>query len=200
MRRFLLGFVLSLLLPASATATTLYTDPDGGGPACSQAAPCDLPTAFDAAMDHDTISIGPGTYGTELAPISVADVLTAVTVAGAVTGPGRPVLYLSNGMSLFNAGASVRDVEIRSGGTGLNLTAGATANRVIVRKFDTSDADACTPHGSTITNSVCSTPRTTSDSALLTKNSGGSTVRGATVVGAAYGFNVNNPGATTTAM
>ncbi len=47
---------------ALAAPTSLFVKVGGSGSACTQAQPCDLPTALDKAIDADTIYLAQGTY------------------------------------------------------------------------------------------------------------------------------------------
>ena len=51
---------LTLALVSSASATTYYATPTGSASACSQAEPCDLPTAVGVAVTGDVVSVGSG--------------------------------------------------------------------------------------------------------------------------------------------
>lgn len=185
-----LTVVFLLVMASSAGAATRYASPAGGGD-CSQASPCGLATALSGAANSDTVVVGAGTYGSAASPLTLATVATAVDVQGAVIGAGRPVVF-THGLRLTNGAASVRDLEIRATDSfGLNLGAGASATRMLVRKLDTSEDDACVVSG-ILTNSVCSTPRTGNYSALSTQAGVSSALRNVTAVGAAYGVYVNS--------
>lgn len=62
---------------AAPTATERFVTVSGSGSACTQAAPCDLPTALSQANDGNTIYIAAGTYtGTGAAVITVTRSIT----------------------------------------------------------------------------------------------------------------------------
>lgn len=76
--------------PAVQAAGPLFAKPGGSGTACTQAAPCALPTALGKAVNGDTIYLGAGTYTG--AGETVASITRSLTLLGGWNGAaGGPV-------------------------------------------------------------------------------------------------------------
>jgi hypothetical protein len=99
---------LTLALASSASATTYYATPTGSGSACSQAEPCDLPTAVGVAVTGDLVSVGSGSY-------TLADTLwidqSGITIAG-TPGAERPVIE-SAGQVIYTPQDDLRLRDLR---------------------------------------------------------------------------------------
>jgi hypothetical protein len=195
----LLAVLALAAVPSAAdAAATLYATPHPGfGATCTVASPCALGEAIHGAASGDTVVVGAGTYtGTE----SYEDEGKNLTIAGAVIGPGRPVIEAEVGLT--GAESTISDVEIHSPGSyeALALFDGASANRVVAIG---SEGDGCSIHADgTVTNSVCMSENPSFSSGLATQASGGGamTATNVTMIGT-YGFFSNstkNPGLTMT--
>lgn|GEM_PF-2172891 len=194
--------VLGLALaPATAAADTLYATPSPSfGASCGVESPCSLTDALSAAVSGDTVVIGVGTYP-DPDEMTYGDEGKSLTIAGAAIGLGRPVV---EGAFALTGPTHIRDVEIRWSGFGeaLNLSGGATANRVIATS---TEWDGCSIHGNggaAVTNSVCMSENPSSSSGLATQyeGPGAMTARNVTMLGY-YGYysnSANDPGLTMT--
>src|ERR1700722_9885439 len=111
-----------------ALAAQRYASPAGTGAACTQVAPCPLPTAVNSAAAGDEVLVEPGSYGTSAAPITTAMNVTAgnVSVHGVDMAPGAPgaTIYTNQpyGIQLYgNPGDTISDLTVddvgSSGGT-----------------------------------------------------------------------------------
>ncbi len=124
--------LVCLSAPSLAEAAVRYAAPGAGGTACSQAAPCDIQTAIEAAavVNGDDIVLGPGTYNTGTDPLVSSDAIAIHPGAGA----GRPVINSNAGFAVV-LGASGRledvDVHAAASGIGLIVSRGAVAQRVL---------------------------------------------------------------------
>lgn len=171
--------------PSGAAAATLFTTPGpAAGADCSDGEPCALATAFSQAVHGDTIVIGTGLYtGGAL----YADFGKALTVRGEQIGVGRPVV--EGQISLSHADSHLSDVEVRatSGAAAVELSNGASADRVIANH---SGGNGCAilPAGSAITNSVCVSTKPNSHSGLISSGSTGETSAHNVTAAAFYGF------------
>ncbi|MDX6687921.1 MAG: hypothetical protein QOF86_4049, partial [Baekduia sp.] len=204
MRRMLapVAVVIGALVMASgaSASTTLYTTPvPGASPDCSAAAPCTLDSALSTATNGDTVVVGVGTYPGG----SRSNAGKAITIRGAVIGPGRPLIQGS--MSLTGAGARLSDVEVRRitvGPGAVDVGAGAVADRVI-GSAGTTNSDGCTIRpGGTLMNALCVSANPTSSSGLASQGASGTmTAHNITLLGH-YGYfsnagnNTSDPGVT----
>jgi hypothetical protein len=128
---------LTLALASSASATTYYATPTGSGSACSQAEPCDLPTAVGVAVTGDVVSVGSGSY-------ALADTIwidqPGVTIAG-TPGAERPVIE-SAGQVIYTPQGDLRLRDLR-------ISAAAPVSPVIRAASATLDrVDIATTSGS----------------------------------------------------
>jgi hypothetical protein len=202
-RRILPALLAVLALAAvpsvASGAATFYATPHPGfGATCAVASPCSLGDAILGAASGDTVVVGAGTYtGTE----SYEDEGKNLTIAGAVIGPGRPVIEAEVGLT--GAETKISDVEIHSSHIyeALALFNGASANRVVAIG---SEGDGCSIHasGGTVTNSLCLSENPESSSGLATQLTGPGTMTATnvTMIGT-HGFfsnSPNNPGLTMT--
>ena len=124
--------LLCLLVPSVASGAVRYAAPNGNGSACSQAAPCPIKTAVEAAavVNGDEIVLAGGTYSLGSDPLVASDAISIHPAAGA----GRPTINTSNGFSVvLGAFGTLRDVDIHASapGVGLIVSRGAVAERVI---------------------------------------------------------------------
>lgn len=110
---------LTLALASSASATTYYVTPTGGGSTCSQAAPCDLPTAVGMSVNGDIVSVGAGNYTLSG---SVYIDQPGVTITG-TPGDGRPTITAPGAFIMGNP----TNLHLRD----LRITADATSNPTI---------------------------------------------------------------------
>jgi Thrombospondin type 3 repeat len=142
---------LALLFGASpASGATRFAEPNGDGASgmggCLEADPCSLQAAVEdpAVTNGDEVIVLPGTYENQADTVTIDN---AITVRSRDTDP-RPVIPTSNGfgVSLINnaSGATIRRLEIVSsadGGAALWMTAGGTAERMVVQ-YDGTNGDA----------------------------------------------------------
>jgi hypothetical protein len=189
-----------LASPAAANAATRYASPSGSGTTCSQASPCDLVTAVNSAQNGDTVIVGAGTYGSAGSPLTTQlNDNGDVTIEGAVTGPGRPVIYESGGSGIHLAGngSSVTDLDIEfSGNDGVYLAGtNESATRVVVRSTVNTAADACELYGpgsESLIDSLCVSTNPSSRSGAGVQAGATATLRNDTLVGA-YGLYTGGP-------
>ena len=173
---------LTLALVSSASATTHFATPTGSGSVCSQAEPCDLPTAVGVAVTGDVVSVGSGTY-------ALADTLwiyqPGVTITGTPSAE-RPVIE-SAGQVIY-AGADLRLRDLR-------ISAAAPVSPVIRAASATLDrVDIATTSGSYQAISV--RDLTLRDSVVRSATQGGvaivtanATIVGSTIIANAHSAN-----------
>jgi hypothetical protein len=147
----------------AALAAERFAAPAGLGPEpCLQFAPCNLVTALNGAAGGDTVSLYPGSYGsaTDRITANLGDGGDQLTIRGLTTGPGRPVLWMSNsGLGLTGTGTVLRDVRVENdagiaivNGNGLGSV---TLERVFAHTTRAGSPACATTSTSTIANSVC---------------------------------------------
>ena len=94
------GLLLLLAAPAASAATERFASPSGTGTACTLAAPCEIVTAVNNAMNGDDITIEPGTYGS---PTPLATTLddggNTLTIHGQAGQP-RPMIISTAGYGI----------------------------------------------------------------------------------------------------
>jgi hypothetical protein len=145
--------VLGVAPHASAAGTLHATPSPGSSPDCTAVRPCALSTALSTATTGDTVVVGAGTYS----PVaSYSDGGKSLTIAGAVIGPGRPVV--NGDLTLSGPASRVTDLAIHSSNpfrpAALDLRGGAGADR-IVAIAETTDGCYVRGGGTTLSNSVC---------------------------------------------
>ena len=118
---------VTLALASSASATTYYVTPTGGGVVCSQAAPCDLPTAAGISVNGDIVNVGAGSYSLSG---SVYVGQPGVTITG-TPGDGRP--------TITTPGAFISGIPSNLHLRDLRITANATSNAPIAANSATID-------------------------------------------------------------
>jgi hypothetical protein len=193
---------VALAVPSLADAATRYSTPTpGSGADCSQADPCSIATALSGASAGDTVVVGAGTYGSATSPLGpLGDGGNHLTIEGATTGAGRPVLMVDSTaifdpmFTLSGVGSTIQDIEITgtAGDDGLELdAAGETANRVVVIQSAGSNGDACALFSAganaTILDSLCVNKVPDQYSGVGVQSSTTATLRNDTFVGA-YGL------------
>lgn len=147
-RTLALSLALTLLAAAPAGAAT-YASPNGSGPDCTQASPCDLPTALtQAGAQSDKTAIAlPGEY-----------ILTGTaTVPNGVTLQGTPGADIAGPMGMAGvstAGGTIERVVLEGFGTGgsaVHLTGGGTLVDTVAKGNGGADA-VLSDSGGTLTN------------------------------------------------
>jgi hypothetical protein len=195
-----------LFVPAAAAAATRYATPSpAAGADCSAAEPCSLSTALSGAASGDTVVVGAGTYGSSSAPFGpLSDGGNELTIEGAVTGAGRPVVYVNQpsigetgDFTLSGNGSTIQDLDLEAlpEEPGLDLTGDnetAARMRVILAAGGFGDACEVAPSVSnaTILNSVCVNHNPDFYSGASVQSGSTATLRNDTFVGADYGLYV----------
>jgi hypothetical protein len=137
------SLMLVLLSVGTAGAADRYVSPGGSGSACTQLAPCPITTGINAAGSGDQVIIGPGTYGSQAAPIpGIQATQWYLTIRG--ESPfARPTIYATNlaGVTAFDPGqfAELSDLNIVSVST-TNTYYGIRATRGSVNRVTASGA------------------------------------------------------------
>jgi hypothetical protein len=137
-----------------------WASPDGTSlAACSQADPCDIVTAINAAPATSVVHIESGMYGSTNSPLTTQlEADNPITIEAA--SPADPPVIISDatgGSSLVTYDSTVSDLVIRSSSptTGLYLLDNSSATRVATFATD-GTYGACSVDDSTLTDSVCS--------------------------------------------
>jgi len=143
----LLTAVVGVLVSPPLAATELFVKPTGAGLACTQPAPCTLPTALAGASSGDTLYVGAGTY------TGTGDVVVALGMPlellggwnGAASGAVRrdPVAFES-----ILDGQNQRQVIRVTGSTsplidGFTITRGNGSSAPACRDANGNPADGC---------------------------------------------------------
>ena len=123
-RRCLLAALISLAVPAPASAANLYATQGGSGSACSEPAPCSLTGAIsvaDAAGDRDTITV--------LGPLTAGAVVNLANSPIDLVGSGRG----SGGTTISAAAAPALRVGNQSSAKSVGVTSTGAGPAVVVR-------------------------------------------------------------------
>ena len=160
------SFAATLALLASsayAGARTYYVSPGGTGEACTEAVPCDLPTALDEVVNGDSVVVGPGTY-----TLGSAQSIARSIDFGGADPANKPVIVTTASKNIYTGvinPPTIHDLRIDGGG-GLVLNRGS-AERVFV-DYTGVNSSACTVGiETTIVDSVCWAHNPTSSSSAI---------------------------------
>jgi hypothetical protein len=170
------GLIVLGIAPSPATAAvSRYASPNGSGNACTQAAPCSLPTAIDGAGSVDDVFVVADQGDYRLG--GGINIGTGIHLHGL---NGRPRLIFSDGGLRMKAGtADGLYVEGDSAATAFALdSSAASADRMIAKSG--ANGNACYLNGATLTNSVC-WAGSSNDFAIETD--GSNTLRNDTAIG-----------------
>jgi hypothetical protein len=176
-----LFFALGLVLVAPGTAAAggvRYAAPNGNGvDPCSQADPCDVQTAVEAASDGDEVVL---LRGGDPYMVGADQILVSADIdMHGQRGGRRPRIVSSGspfGIRIDNASATVSDLTINYSGSlsGLAVFAG-TAERVVSRS-SVDGSNSCATVGGVIRDSVCWSTAEVAGSAVNISASGGGSV------------------------
>lgn len=182
----------ALVLAPAAEAAQRFAAPGGSGPEpCQQSVPCSIVTATNNAAGGDEVVLLPGDYGSQATPLTDALVnVNAVSIHGA-DGQPRPRIFTTAplGLQLTDAGASLRQVEIRYLRTEPSVDGGCalagTVEDIVVRTGPFGNACGLGLEGGSVRNSLFASQAGFALSAV-----GNWSLRGVTAVSAsAFGLN-----------
>ena len=196
----LLG-VVAAAPPAQAVPAERWASPTGTGTTCSEASPCDLDTAVEAAAvsQGDEVIVKPGSYS-----VAELDVTKAITVHGQAGQP-VPTITTSNSIGVYvAAAATLSDLTFVASAQSSGIfvaVGGATIERVSAT-VPFAGATACNLVASVVLrDSVCRATGVNSkgvgSNISAAPGAVNITLRNVTAIGgfAGVGFDVSGPGA-----
>jgi hypothetical protein len=123
-----------LAWPAAAQADQRFAAPTGAGASCTQANPCSVQTAIDAASGVDEVILAGGSYGSAVTPLTTPLSNGGFVSVRGAAGEPMPRLFIDTSTTLGSSyalelgGGSLADVAVTA--------LGANDEGVLARSFD----------------------------------------------------------------